>query len=117
GDEHLVARLELESEDGEVERRRSRRDREGMSRLAGAGELPLELGHHRALGQHAALEHGCDRGGLLCAGVGPRQADHPYLARYHPIVLESPSSSSTFGSQPSFSRAFSTFGIRSSTST
>ena len=38
-------------------------------------------------------------------------------ARYQAIVRSSPSSSSTRASKPSSSRAFSTFGMRSSTST
>ena len=71
----------------------------------------------RALGEHPALEHLRHRVGLVRARVGPREADPLYLARYHSIVLERPSSSSTRGSQPSSSRAFSTFGMRSSTST
>ena len=44
------------------------------------------------------------------------QASAGLRSRYHAIVLASPSSRSTFASKPSTSRAFSTFGIRSSTS-
>ncbi len=117
GNEDGVARREPERLDGEVERRRARGDREGVGRPAGAAELLLERRHLRALGEHAALEHAGHRGKLLGAGVGAGEPDSLYLSRYHAIVRSRPSSSSTRGSQPSSSRAFSTFGIRSSTST
>ena len=78
----------------------------------------LDLRPHREL---PGLEHLADLGELLLAHVGRGQADYcvsaGFRARYHAIVLSRPSSSSTFASKPMSSRAFSTFGIRSSTST
>ena len=66
-----------------------------------------------------------DGGQLGLADVGPGEPDRlaaahagaAGLARYHAIVRSSPSSSSTFASKPSSSRAFVAFGMRSSTST
>ena len=87
--------------------------------LAGARELLLELGDARAHREHPALEHGRDRLELL--GARRRAARAGSRASFSPGTTRSsasrPSSSSTCGSQPSSSRAFSTFGIRSSTST
>ena len=117
GDDDLVARLEPEREHGEVERRGAGGDGERVARPAGGGELPLELGDERAHRELAALEHLGDERDVLAAGVGPGEADCLYLLRYHSIVRASPSSSSTSGSQASSSRAFATFGMRSSTST
>ena len=72
----------------------------------------------RALREHPGLEDGGDRRELVLADLRPPEADSLfYFALYHSIVLASPSSSSTLGSHPSSSRAFSTFGMRSSTST
>ena len=48
---------------------------------------------------------------------GQREADRVYLARYHSIVRVEAVVELDLGSQPSSSRAFSTFGMRSSTST
>ena len=53
--------------------------------------------------------------------AAPRHEDAHQMSaglrvRYQAIVCSSPSSSSTTGSQPSTLRAFSTFGMRSSTS-
>ena len=80
----------------------------------------LDVRPHRQL---AAREHRRDRRELVLADVGPREpeplavhAGVPSLARYHAIVRARPSSSSTCASKPSSERAFSTFGIRSSTS-
>ncbi len=86
-------------------------------RLAGLRDQLFELGDTRALREHPALEDGRDFGKLLFARLRASEADRGYLARYHSIVLVSPSSSSTLGSQPSSSCALATFGIRSSTST
>ena len=74
------------------------------------------FGPHRQL---ARLEHGRDLGQLLLADVGPREPDQAtagFRVLYHAIVRASPSSSSTFASKSSSSRALSTFGMRSSTS-
>ena len=118
GDEHLVARIEAEGEHGHVERSSARRDRERVAGLARAGELGLEVRDDGALREHPGLEDGGDRRELVLADLRPPEADSLfYFALYHSIVLASPSSSSTLGSQPSSSRAFSTFGMRSSTST
>ncbi len=59
---------------------------------------------------------------VLALGLADVRRAEPYVsaglrALYHAIVLSRPSSSSTFASKPMSSRAFSTFGIRSSTST
>ncbi len=119
GHEHLVARPDPGREHADVQRRGPGRDGDGVLRAGGAREQPLELLHLRPHRQLAALDHGCDLGELLLAGVGQRQADYVSAGlrlRYHAIVLSSPSSSSTFASKPSCSRAFSTFGMRSSTS-
>ena len=117
--QHLVARTDPEGEHGEVERRGSRRDRDRVLGPARRGEPPLELVDLRSHGQLPALEH---LGHGLCLrgpDVGPREPDQVNAglrSRYQAIVRARPSSRSTFASNPSTSRAFSTFGIRSSTS-
>src|SRR5262249_53084514 len=116
-DDDLVTRVEPEREHGEMERRRPGGDRDRVGRLADRRELVLELGDHGPLGAHPGPENLGDQNRLLGARVRPGETDPRYLVRYHSIVLASPSSSSTSGSQPSSSRAFSTLGMRSSTST
>ena len=119
GDEHLVAGLEPEREDRQVERGGPRGDRDGVLHAARSGEQTLELVDLRAHRQLARLEHGLDLGQLLLAHVRASEADHAaagFRLRYHAIVRERPSSSSTSASKSSSSRALSTFGIRSSTS-
>src|SRR5205085_6119152 len=84
------------------------------------GEQPLELLDLRAHRQLAGLEHLADLRELLLPDGGLAEADYVSAglrARYHAIVLSSPSSSSTRAAKPMSSRAFSTFGMRSSTST
>src|SRR5712691_5719185 len=83
-------------------------------------EQRLELRDLRTHRELPGLEHLADLGELLLADVGPGEADYAsagFRARYHAIVLSRPSSSSTFASKPMSSRAFSTFGMRNSTST
>ena len=111
-----------------MQRSRAGRDGDGVLDRAGARELLLELGDLRPHGQLTGGEHLGDGGELLVAHVGAREAervDGPRLgahaaascvSRYHAIVRASPSSSSTRASKPSSSRAFSTFGMRISTS-
>ena len=80
-------------------------------------ELGLELGHLRAHREHAALEDLGHLGELRSPMSGqPRRMTESSLPWYHAIVFSRPSSSSTCGSHPSTSRAFFTFGMRSSTS-
>src|SRR5438105_5585708 len=119
GDEHLVARPEPQGQDGEVQRSRSGRDDERVLDGAGRREPSLELGHLRAHRELTALEHRGDLGRLLGAHVGAREPDHAsagFLCLYQAIVRARPSSSSTWASKPSSSRALSTFGMRISTS-
>ena len=123
GHDHLVARPDPEREHREVERRRPRRDRDRVRRPDRLGDRTLERGDLRAHRQLAGRQHVGDRRELGFAQVRPREADGalghagaPSRARYHAIVRSRPSSSSTRASNPSSARAFSTFGIRSSTS-
>ena len=106
-------------EHADVQRRGAGRDGDGVLRPGRVREQLLELLHLRPHRQLAALDHGRDLGELGLADVGQREPDYVSAGlrlRYHAIVLSSPSSSSTFASKPSCSRAFSTFGMRSSTS-
>src|SRR5262249_39576911 len=119
-DDHLVTRLEVEREDGDVQRRRSRGDHDRMLDTAGRGQEPFELRDLRALRQMPGLEYLGDRVSLPAARVGPRAPDQVVagcLSRYHAIVRARPSSSSTCASKPSSSRALPTLGKRTSTST
>ena len=128
GHEHLVARSDAESEHTQVERGRAGRDGDGVLDPAGARELVLELGDLRPHGQLTGGEHLRHGGELLVADVRAGEADRvgglrlgahaaaSCVSRYQAIVRASPSSSSTFASKPSSSRAFSTFGMRISTS-
>ena len=70
--EHLVAGLETEREHREMERCGTRRDGDGVARLARAGELGFELGHARAHRELAALDHLRERVELVAPEVGPR---------------------------------------------
>ena len=115
GDEHLVPRLEAKREHREVEGRRSGGDRDRMLDAASTGEERLELGHLRPHREHPGLEHLGNRLELLRAERGIAEPDL-HCERYQSIVHASPSSSSTLASKPSSSCAFSTFGIRISTS-
>jgi hypothetical protein len=121
GHEHLVARPEPERQHREVERGRPRRHRDHVLDADGVGEQRLELLDLRAHRELPGREHLADLGQLLLPHVGRGEADYGvsagFRARYHAIVLSRPSSSSTFASKPMSSRAFSTFGMRSSTST
>ena len=127
GHDHLVARPDADREQGQVERRRPRRDRDRVRRAHRAPERLLELGDPGPHRQLPAREHLGDRGELGLSHVGSRKPDRlgnahvahaaaPSRARYQATVRSSPSSSSTRASNPSSDRAFSTFGIRSSTS-
>ena len=117
GDEHLVAGLQPEREHREVERRRARRDRDRVLGLARPRELAART--PRRAGPSSA----CPLSSTSATAVELRRRRRRArldgcgcFSRYHAIVRARPSSSSTCGSQPSSSRAFSTFGIRSSTS-
>ena len=123
GDDHLVAGADAEREQREMDRGGSRRHADGLGRPDCPRERALERLDPRPHRQLAAGEHLRDGGELGIADVGPgepdRRAAHaaaPSRARYHAIVRERPSSSSTSASKPSSDRALSTFGIRSSTS-
>ena len=123
GDDHLVTGADAEREQRKVDRGSSGRHADGLGRPDCSRERALERLDLRPHRQLAAGEHVRDRGELGIADVGPgepdRRAAHaaaPSRARYHAIVRESPSSSSTSASKPSSDRALSTFGIRSSTS-
>ena len=122
-DDHLVSESDPESHHREMEGRRARRDDNGICRAASTGERALELAHFRAHREHAGrndLGHGCELG---LADVRARETDglvhEPVgrFSRYQSIVRSSPTSSSTVASNPSSSRAFPMFGMRSSTST
>ena len=120
-DDHLVARADPEREHPEMERRGAGRHGHRVRRPDGAGEQALELPDLRPHRQLAGGEHLRDRGELGLADVGTGEPDRvghaaPSFSRYQSIVRARPSSSSTFASKPSTSRAFLTSGIRSSTS-
>ena len=119
GDDHLVALADPERKHREVERGGPVRDADRVLAAADTRELRLELSELRAHRQAARLEHLRDRLDLLRPDIGPGEPDQAAASprlRYHEIVRPRPSSSSTFASKPSTSRALSTFGIRSSTS-
>ena len=119
GDDDLVAGPDLEREQREVEGGRARRNRRRMRGAHGARDSGLELLDLRAHRQLAGADDLLDRCELLVPDVGPGEPNrlgHDAFARYQAMVRSRPSSSSTFASNPSRSRALSTFGIRSSTS-
>ena len=117
-DDHLVSWPDPEREHGEMQRCGPGRDGERMLDSAGLGEARLELGDLRAHRQLPALEHLRHRVQLCLAEVRPGEphAIAGVRSLYQAIVRARPSSRSTFASKPSTSRAFSTFGMRSSTS-
>ena len=123
GHDDLVALAHAECEQGEVERRRPGRDGDRLGRADSVCDRPLERRHtrpHRQLpvGQH--LGDRCELGLADVRSCEPDLAGHaagaPSRDRYQAIVCSRPWSSSTRASQPSTSRAFSTSGMRSSTS-
>ena len=117
--DHLVAGTDPEREHGEMERGGPGGHTDGVRHLACVRDEPLELVDERPHGQLPALEHGRDGGELLRAHVRAGEPDQTGVrsrSLYQEIVLARPSSRSTFASKPSSSRAFPTFGIRSSTS-
>ena len=77
----------------------------------------LDLRAHRELPGAHDLRDGSELG---VPDVRPREPDRlrhlDGFSRYHAIVRSSPSSRSTLASKPRSSRAFSMFGMRSSTS-
>ncbi len=74
-DEHLVARLEVERQHRQVERRRAGRDRDRVAHLAARCQQPLELLDQRPHGQGAAFDHRGERVELLGPDVGTSEAD------------------------------------------
>src|SRR4051812_30095030 len=120
GDEHLVAGAEAEREHRDMQGRGARGDGDGVRRSDRICQELLELDDLRAHRQLTGLEDVADLGELGLADVWGAEPDYVSAglrALYHAIVLSRPSSSSTFASKPMSSRAFSTFGMRSSTST
>src|SRR5207237_1294236 len=106
GREHAPERLPVERPAEEMDgddRLRSGRRRLTRLRRVEVHRLGVDVDEHRARG--AAVRH---------RGADPANAG--WRALYQAIVRARPSSSSTCASKPRISRAFSTFGTRSSTS-
>ena len=98
-------------------------DDRGVRGAYGLRERGLELADLLPHRQLAAFDDLPDGRQLGLAHIRPRQPDRlghgaetPSFSRYQAIVRSSPSSRSTWASKPSSVRAFSMFGIRSSTS-
>ncbi len=121
-DDDLIAWSDAERENRQMESGGSRGDDSRVLRADGLAERALELLDLRPHRELSAREDLLDRGGLQLADVGAREPDvaqgaaAPSRWRYQAIVRMRPSSSSTCASKPSTLRAFSMFGIRSSTS-
>ncbi len=120
GDDHLVAGADLEREQGEMERGGARRHGRCVRRPDGIRDRALELVDLRPHRELPGAHDLGDRSELGSPDVRlgePDRVGHPdEFSRYHAIVRSSPSSRSTFASKPRSSRAFSMFGMRSSTS-
>ncbi len=114
---------DLEREQRKMERSGAGRHDGGMRGADCLGQRGLELADLRPHRELAALDDLADGRELGLAHVRPGEPDRlahgvetPSFSRYQAIVRSSPSSRSTLASNPSSVRAFSMFGIRSSTS-
>ncbi len=102
GNDHFVARADLQGKQREMERCGSGRDDGGMRRAHGLRQRGLELADLRSHRQLTAFDHLPDGRELSLADIRPRQPDRlghgvetPSFSRYQAIVRSSPSSRST----------------------
>ena len=75
GHDDLVARADLEHQQGQVQGGRAIGDGDGVRGTAAGGEFFFQLQHARALGDPAAADGLVDEGNLLVAHFGPHEWD------------------------------------------
>jgi hypothetical protein len=95
GTDHFVARAQAERHEREVQRRRARRDRDGVLRPDVGRERRLELRHARPLRQPPGAQHRRDRSLLLDADERLGDWDglaHQFLRRASSALTSTPRS-------------------------